>query len=316
MCKYRNVAFLFPGQGAQYVGMGRDFFQSFSTAKETFKEGDEILERKLSSIVFSGPEDRLTETKNSQPAIFLNSAAIMRVIAEQFPSLRPNVCAGLSLGEYTAVMASEKLAFSDALRLVQYRANYMNEACEKNLGEMAVVMGLDHSLAENIVKEINMPNDLWTANFNCPGQVVISGTPKGIKVAKEIFKEGGARRILPLTVHGAFHSGLMDSAEKQLADKVLRAPFSDSSISLVMNFTGDYVSIATDIKRHLVSQVTNPVRWEKGIRSMLCKGVDLFLEIGCGNTLSGMNKRIGVDAPVLNIDKVEDLNCLDEILNK
>lgn len=313
--KYHKIAFIFPGQGSQYVGMGQDFSKHFSSSREVFEEADEVLQRFLSKIVFEGPKDLLTETRNNQPGIFVNSMVILKAIQEQFPDLKPCVCAGLSLGEYTAVAASGRLPFVETLQLVQYRADYMNEACEATNGEMAVVIGLDHDLVESIVEDLAMPEDLWAANFNCPSQVVISGTPKGIKAGSVAAKEKGARRVLPLNVHGAFHSGLMASAEELLGKKVEKAPLKDSDVGLVMNITGDYESNLSVICRNLIGQVTNPVRWERGIRSMLSKGVDLFIEIGCGTTLSGMNKRINELVPTISIDKVSDLEKLHEIFS-
>jgi [acyl-carrier-protein] S-malonyltransferase len=314
MTKYNKIAFIFPGQGAQYVGMGDDFKDVFPIARDTFEEGDEILQRSLSNIVSGGPEDLLTKTGNSQPAIFLNSVAVLRVICNQIPSLAPAVCAGLSLGEYTAVMASGMLDFATTLQLVQHRATFMNEACEMTKGTMAVVMGLDHDAVEGVVAELNMPNDVWAANFNCPGQVVISGTLHGVEKAAAALKARGARRVLPLPVHGAFHSGLMSAAEGKLSPYIHAADIADSDVNLVMNVPGGYTSGASNVKENLIAQITHPVRWERGVRAMMEEGVDLFIEIGCGKTLTGMNKRIGVTAPTVSVDKVADLEALHGVI--
>lgn len=307
---YKQIAFIFPGQGAQYTGMGKDFFDAFSIVRETFEEADDLLQRKLSQIVFQGPDALLTETKNSQSGIYTTSIALMRAIRLQFPLLQPSVCAGLSLGEYTALTASLRLPFNSCLPLVQARGELMNQACESIQGSMAVVMGLDAEVVENMVKEISLPYDLWVANFNCPGQVVLSGTLKGIQAGTEAAKAKGAKRVLPLQVHGAFHSGLMQSAEEGLADRIKEAPFTDSSIGLVMNAPGGYVKELADLRHWLLKQVTSSVRWEQGVRAMDLAGVDLFVEIGCGNTLAGMNKRIGVKAPTITIQKLADLDQL------
>lgn len=312
--KYRKIAFLFPGQGAQYVGMAKDFVEKYSIAKETFEEADDLLQRNLSSIILQGPDDILTETKNSQAGIFVACIAILRVIQKMFPDLQPSVCAGLSLGEYTAITASGRLKYSECLPIVQYRGQYMNEACETSKGTMAVVLGLDANDVEELVKEVNLPNDLWAANFNCPGQVVISGTLKGIEAGTAAAKAKGAKRILPLQVHGAFHSGLMQKAEERLAEHIYKAPIQEGSSELVMNVTGNFVSDLEHIKKYLIKQVTNPVRWEQGIKAMNSEAVDLFLEIGCGKTLSGFNKRIGVPAPTISIEKIEDLEDVHKIL--
>lgn len=313
MSKYKKIAFVFPGQGAQYPGMGKDFYNQFSVAKETFQEADEILGRNLSNIILNGPEDLLTETKNSQTGIFVNSIALTRVINSQFPRLLPSVVAGLSLGEYTALSVSNRLQFSDCLPLVQYRGQFMNDACEKNPGTMAVVLGLSAEVVEKVVNELNMPLDIFVANLNAPGQVVISGTVKGIEAASASAKLAGAKRVLPLSVHGAFHSGLMKEAEERLSEHVNIAPLKDSSIDFVMNVPGDYVKDLPQIRKFLTAQVTSPVRWEASIRQMSAASIDLFIEIGCGKTLAALIKRIGVDVPVISIEKLADLDLLTEV---
>lgn len=314
MKRYHKIAFIFPGQGAQYPGMGKDFVDTFAEARHTFEEADDTLGRKLSSIILEGPEASLTETRNSQTGIYVTSIALFRVLHNLFPVLQPHVCAGLSLGEYTAATVSGRLPFAECLPLVQYRGQFMNDACEKTKGTMAVVLGLDGDVVEAMVREVNMPQDLWAANFNCPGQVVISGTLKGVEAGSAAAKAKGAKRVLPLQVHGAFHSGLMASAEKQLAEYVLAAPLKDSSIGFVMNVPGDYTTGNDQIRENLIRQVTSPVRWEQGVRNMADSGVDLFVEIGCGKTLAGFNKRIGVSAPTVSIEKIEDLAVLEEAL--
>ena len=313
MKKYK-IAFLFPGQGAQYPGMAKDFFENFPIAKRTFEEADDLLGRKLSDIILNGPENVLTETKNSQVGIFVVSVAILRAIATLFPQLNAHTAAGLSLGEYTALTASERLPFAETLSLVQYRGLFMNDACEATKGTMAVIMGLDAEAVESLVKEANMPNDLWTANFNCPGQVVISGTMRGIEKGSELAKAKGAKRVLNLQVHGAFHSGLMQQAEERLAEHIHYAQFKESPIDLVMNVTGTAVKEVPLIKQNLIKQVTHSVRWEQGIRFMTQQGIDLFLEMGCGKTLAGFNKRIGVLAPTISIEKTEDVRTLETLL--
>lgn len=315
MSKYKKIAFLFPGQGVQYPGMGKDFVQSFSAARLTMEETDDILGRKLSQVILEGPDTVLTKTRNSQTGIFAVSIAILRVIQETF-AIQPVVCAGLSLGEYTALAASEFLSFMDCLPLVERRGILMNEACEQTGGKMAVIIGLEADTAERVIKEVNLPGDLWIANFNCPGQVVISGTAKGVEAGSAAAKAHGAKRILPLQVHGAFHSGLMSQTETCLAGYIYQAPLKKGVAELVMNVPGDFVSGLDAIRHNLIKQVTSSVRWEQGIRAMDRTSVDLYIEIGPGKTLSGMNKRIGVKAPTLNIETVEDLDILSAELNK
>lgn len=301
----KKRAFLFPGQGAQYPGMGKDFADAFAVAKQTFQEADDILNMSLSKIVFEGPEDVLVQTKYSQAAIFVNSMAIIRVLNKQIPDLVPFVCAGLSLGEYTALHASGKLSFKDTLTLLQKRALLMNEACEKVSGTMAAVLGMNGAQVETALQGIP---GVWVANYNCPGQIVISGTKEGVEKGSHALKENGAKRVLPLSVSGAFHSGLMQSAQEALAPYILASPLKETPIHLVMNAPGDFVSSIADIRKNLIAQVTASVRWAQGICAMNDRGVDLYLEIGCGKTLSGMNRKIGVTGQTLSIEKVSDLD--------
>jgi [acyl-carrier-protein] S-malonyltransferase len=311
MMMNKKIAFIFPGQGAQYVAMGKDFYDQFPIARRTFEEADAILGRPFSRLIFEGPSDELTLTKNSQVAIYIVSVAIWRTLQEQYPDLQPCVCAGLSLGEYTALAASSKISFSDGLKLVQARAQYMNDACDAKAGTMSVVLGLEPEVVESVAKGLK---EVWVANLNCPGQVVISGTKEGIEAANVALKEKGAKRTLPLEVSGAFHSGLMMQAQERLMFPIMAASFSESPIELVMNVPGDYVFSLDEIRKHLIHQVTSPVRWEKGVRAMMDKGIDFFIEIGCGKTLSGMNKKIGA-ASTFSIEKVSDLEELSKFLD-
>jgi len=300
----KKYALIFPGQGAQYPGMGKDFAEAFAVAKNTFEEADDILQENLSKTIFEGPETELTKTKNSQLGIFVVSAAILRSL----PELKPAICSGLSLGEYTALWASGRLSFKETLLLVQKRALFMNEACESTKGTMAAVLGtIDVDAA---IQEIP---DVWVANYNCPGQTVISGTQEGVEAASIALKNAGARRILPLQVHGAFHSGLMKRAQDSLAPYVTKAPIVDSDVDFVMNASGDFVSGIDEIKKLLTLQVTHSVRWEQGILAIEKKKVDLYIEIGCGKTLAGLNKKIGVLAPTVSAEKLTDI---DEVVSQ
>lgn len=310
--KFQKIAFLFPGQGAQYPGMAKDFFKEFSAARLTFEEGDDLLKNSLSSLILNGPEASLMETRHSQLAIYLVSMAILRVVQELY-EIRPFVCAGLSLGEYTALTAGEWLSFRQTLPLVEQRGLLMHRACQTHPGAMVVVTGLETSVVEKMVKEINLPHALWIANYNCPGQVVLSGTGQGIEAATLAAQAAGAKRVLPLNVEGAFHSGLMQSAAEALATLVQRAPLAQGTARLVMNVPGDFVDDMSSIKRFLSEQVSHSVRWERGIRAMQEAGVDLFVEFGPGKTLAGMNKRIGLQAPTISIEKIEDLTALEKL---
>jgi [acyl-carrier-protein] S-malonyltransferase len=311
---YPNKAFIFPGQGAQYVGMGKDFAEAFPLARQTFEHANDILRRDITKIIFEGPENTLTETHNSQVGIYITSIAIWQVMKQTHPAFVPCMTAGLSLGEYTALTVAGKVSFEEGLMLVQRRGSLMSDACNKNEGTMAVVLGLSAEEVEKTVVDLNMPHDLWAANFNCPGQVVISGTKSGIEKGAAALKNRGAKRVLPLPVHGAFHSGLMKEAELGLADNVLAIPFHKSSIKLAMNVVGEIVSNEDDIRSNLIKQVTHPVRWQQCVNAMENEGASLFAEIGCGKALTGFNKRIETKAPTISIEKVQDLDLLEKYL--
>jgi [acyl-carrier-protein] S-malonyltransferase len=301
----KKIAFIFPGQGAQYVGMGKDFADNFPIARQTFQEADEILGESLSKIIFEGPESELTRTKNSQTAIFVVSVAILRVLQQQMPGLQPSVCAGLSLGEYTALWASGRLSFKETLLLVRERARLMNQACEETSGTMAAILGLEGPIVEQTLKSVP---GVWVANYNCPGQIVISGTKEGVEAGSTALKAAGAKRALPLQVHGAFHSGLMQSAQEGLAPFVAAAPIQDTKIRLAMNAPGAFVQDIIEIRRHLTQQVTHSVCWEQGIRAIEQERVDLYIEIGCGKTLNGLNRKIGTAVPTISVDRLTDLD--------
>lgn len=312
MSQAKKVAFLFPGQGAQYPGMSGDFYQSFAVSRETFEEADDLLGRSLSEVILEGPENVLVETRNSQTGIYVASVAALRAIQSLFPQVTPYLTAGLSLGEYTAMHAAEKVSFAEGLTLVDYRARYMNDACEAHPGTMMVILGMKDEEVETMVKEMNIPNDLWVANFNCPGQVVISGTLKGVEAGATEAKARGAKRVLPLQVHGAFHSGLMVDAQNRLRSHVMDANIAKNDCGLAMNVNGVIEKNPETIRENLVLQVTHPVRWQQCIQAMVKEGVDLFVEVGCGKTLAGFNKKIGVEAPTISIERVEDLKKLEE----
>lgn len=305
-----TIAYLFPGQGAQHVGMGKDFYDSYAIAKETVQEANDILKRDLMKIIFEGPQNVLTETRHSQTAIFVISVALLRVLQSLFTEMQPFCTAGLSLGEYTALYAAQKFSFADGLMLVEKRGELMNQACEKNKGGMAVIIGLEPLQVEQLIKECNLPNELCAANFNSPDQVVISGTPRGIEAGSTLAKAKGARMIMPLSVHGAFHSFLMKSAEEELAPYIENTPFIANAIPVVMNYSGQMICETLTIKDQLIKQVTNPVRWEQGVRTMMAQGIDLYLEIGCGKTLAGMHKKIGAPGQIFSIENVHDLDTL------
>lgn len=308
----KEIVFLFPGQGAQYVSMGKDFYESFEESKKVFDEADEILGYSLSSIIFEGPKKDLTLTKYSQLAIFVTSVAIAKALEAKLPDVTPTICAGLSLGEYTALYMSQKISFKECLLLVEARANSMQEASVKYPGSLSVILGFDEQKVSDHIQEHGYK--LWIANLNCPGQVVISGSLDELEKASVSLKEAGARRVLPLDVSGAFHSGLMKEAQEKLKEKIEHSNFQDSKIQIAMNVPGDFVEDQSLLKQYLIEQVAATTRWEKSIRKIDEKEVLYYLEIGPGKTLCGMNKKIGVKAPSYSLEKLEDLeNILDKI---
>ena len=298
----KKIAFLFPGQGSQYPGMGKDFFDTFSIAKETFQEADDLLGENLSQIIFEGPESRLAETHYSQLGIFVTSIAMLRTVWQQLPDFNPSIVAGLSLGEYSALVSSGRMTFSDGIYLVKERARLMTESCLATAGTMAAVLGMERQVLDAALQGIS---GVWVANYNSPGQIVISGTLEGVEKGLAILKEKGAKRVIPLAVQGAFHSPLMALAQEGLTPYVQKTPFQESDISQVFNVVGRAVKNVDEMRQCLIQQVAHSIEWDKGIQSM--EGVQLFCEIGCGKTLSGLNRKIGVSAPTHSIEKVNDL---------
>ena len=292
-------AFIFPGQGAQAPQMGKDFYDTFLEAKEVFQHADEILSLSLSKIIFEGPMDKLTETRYSQPAIFVMSSAILAVLKRQFPGLKPAMCGGLSLGEYTAMYAADKLDFESTLKLVSFRGQCMQEACEKNPGAMLVVMGISDE--SEIVK-----SGAWIANVNCPGQIVVACLKEKVDSITKDLQERGAKRVIPLAVSGAFHSPLMALAREKLAKVIEEMPIQESSVLLAMNVIGGFVKEVDQIKKYLTEQVSSPTRWMNCVEAMVKEEATHFYEIGPSQLLS-MNRKIGVTQSSIGIGKVQDL---------
>lgn len=308
----KKKAFIFPGQGSQTVGMGSDFYDQYPEVRELYDQASALLGYDIANLMFEGPEEDLTKTVNAQTAIYLHSVSILRIIKIRFPDLIPDFTAGHSLGEYSALTAAGYLPFQQGIQLVHFRGKSMQEACALSKGTMAAILGLDATEIEKVVKEVNMPNDLWAANYNCPGQVVISGTEEGVNKGIEIAKVYGAKKGVILKVSGGFHSGLMASAEKKLAEKLDQLPLSPSNIPVVMNVTAQPETDPAKIKPLMSQQVTSPVRWEQSVRTMDKAGVDFYLEIGAPKTLTGMMKRIGVNGTTLCVNTVGDLEQLEK----
>ena len=283
-------AYIFPGQGAQYSGMGLDLYNDFPLAKDLFAKANSILEFDITEIMFNGSPEDLKQTKVTQPAIFLHSVILSKTLGSNF---KPDMVAGHSLGEFSALVANNTLGFEDALMLVSARAPAMQKACDNNPGTMAAVIGLENSVVENICKEIE--GIVVAANYNCPGQLVISGEIKAIDLACEKLREKGARRALVLPVGGAFHSPLMEEAKQELENAINNTIFNKPLCPIYQNVTSFAVSDEIKIKENLIAQLTSPVKWAQSIQKMAADGATNFIELGPGKVLQGLVGKINSD---------------------
>ncbi len=288
-----STAYVFPGQGAQFSGMGKELYENNSEAKKLFDKANEILGFEITKIMFEGTDEELKETKVTQPAVFLHSV----ITALVHPDFKPDMVAGHSLGEFSALVANGTLNFEDGLKLVYKRALAMQKACEINPSTMAAILGLEDEVVEKVCDSIK-DEIVVPANYNCPGQLVISGTNKGIEIACEKMKEAGAKRALPLPVGGAFHSPLMEPAREELAKAIEQTQFNTPNCPVYQNFTAQ-ASIEVDvIKRNLISQLTAPVLWSQSVHQMVMDGATLFIESGPGKVLQGLVKKINRESEV------------------
>jgi [acyl-carrier-protein] S-malonyltransferase len=285
-------AFVFPGQGAQFSGMGKQLYESSAEAKAIFEQANEILGFRISDIMFTGSEEELKQTKVTQPAVFLHAYVAFKVLA----NATPDMVAGHSLGEFTALVANQCLSFEDGLKLVQARAFAMQHACEKEPGTMAAILGLDDAKVEEVCAGIE--EVVVAANYNCPGQLVISGSLKGIELACEQLKAAGAKRALPLPVGGAFHSPLMRHAEEELVAAIEAATFHTPICPVYQNVVAAGVIVPADIKKNLIEQLTGPVKWTQCVQAMIADGATQFTECGPGKVLQGLVQKINKEAAV------------------
>jgi len=298
------VGYLFAGQGSQYVGMGKDLYESFPESKAVFDRADKVLGFSISNLCFNGPQEELTKTNNCQPAILAMSIACWQAYKSKHPQI-DGYMAGLSLGEYSAYVASGALNFEDAIFLVRRRGEFMDEQAAKHPGKMLSVIGLD--LAK--VKEICSETKAEIANINCPGQTVISGAPESIKKAQVLAKEKGAKLAVILEVSGAFHSSFMQEASLKLAKELGKINIAACGFPVISNVTAKPVSSPEEIKQNLILQVSASVLWEDSIKLILSKGVSNFIEFGPGKVLKGLMRRIDSNAQVTNVEKKEEVAC-------
>ena len=300
----KQVAFMFPGQGSQVIGMGKDFFDAYDEVKQLFAMANEVLHKDIQQIMFEGPMEVLTETENAQPALLLTSVSINRMLEKE--GIRPAMTVGHSLGEYSALVASGALSADEALPLVQTRGRLMEAAFPKGQGTMAAVLGLQEEVIQSVLDAIK-DEIVDIANLNCPGQIVISGSKEGIEQASEQLKAAGAKRVIPLNVSGPFHSRLMKKANEEFANYLDKVNVQDAAIPVYANVSARPITKKEEIKNLLIQQLYSPVRFEESVRQMIDKGVDAFVEVGSGKVLSGLLRKIDRKATVFAVHDIASM---------
>lgn len=308
MAQHSKIALVFPGQGAQKVGMGQSLYDSHASARQIWDAADSSLGYKLSELAFHGPEEELRQTRNTQAALFTSEVAALEVVRES--GIQGAFCAGHSVGEYAALVAAGCLEFGEGLRLVQARGEAMDRAAQARPGAMAAVLGLDASEVGKTLSAASSEGVVVIANYNAPGQIVISGEAKAVEAASAAAQEAGARRVVPLSVSGAFHSPLMESAADDLGQVLETAAIADPTVPVVLNVTADWAKTAEDIRQNLRRQVSSQVRWHESMVKVLQAGADAVLELGPGKVLSGLARRMDGAVEDFSIDEASDLEAV------
>ncbi len=304
-----KTAFIFPGQGAQYVGMGRDFYDNYEDSREIYEKASEVLGIDMAKLCFE-ENDRINITKYTQIAMVTTCMAILARVMKS--GVKPEVCAGLSLGEYPALMASGVMSFEEGIKVVRERGILMQEAVEPGAGAMSAVLGMENSVIEKVCKEID--GIVTVANYNCPGQTVISGQKKAVETAGEELVKNGAKRVIPLNVSGPFHSLMLKEAGEKLFEVLGQIELHKPAIPYAANVNAELIYKKEDIRNLLAQQVYSSVKWQQCVESMRKEGADTFIEIGPGKTLSAFVKKIDKSCKVINVEKIDDLEKLQEVL--
>ncbi|MEC1774739.1 ACP S-malonyltransferase [Bacillus mojavensis] len=310
-----KIAFLFPGQGSQFIGMGKELYEQVPAAKRLFDEADETLETKLSSLIFEGDAKELTLTYNAQPALLTTSIAVLEKFKES--GITPDFTAGHSLGEYSALVAAGAMSFKDAVYTVRKRGEFMNEAVPAGEGAMAAILGMDANALKQVTDKVTEDGHLvQLANLNCPGQIVISGTSKGVELASEQAKENGAKRAIPLDVSGPFHSELMKPAAEKLKEVLDSCELKNADVPVISNVSADVMTDKEEIKEKLIEQLYSPVRFEETVNKLIAEGVTTFIEIGPGKVLSGLVKKVNRRLKTIAVSDPETIELAIQTLKE